>query len=461
MVFQTTQSLPASGQPAAIIAGLSNSYRQTKPTLPASGQQAASIAGISIILLQRISSAFASLAYREFRLLWYGQLAQAGTLWAEQVTRSWLAFELTGSAFQLGSLQVVRGVSSLVLGMWGGVLADRFSKKALLMATQTWTLTIYALLAVVTLSNNLELWHLYVSAVGLSLGGAINQPVRTAIIPSLVPESHILNALSLNSIAINASRLGTPIAVTALIALTGNGGWGYAICAILYVLILWFTLLLKHLEVSPEAAARSMVRSMWEGLAFVAHSRVILAHMLIAMGPLAFGLSFQWILVVYATETLGLGVTAFGALFTAGGLGALFGGILIASSGTGAKQGSAMLASGSIYGLMLVGMGLVGFLSADLPLFWFAAPFIMVIGASQSIFRATNNSRLLANSPAEMRGRVMGLTVPTQAINAAAALMAGGLAEAVSPAFAMGALGVACLSIVLLVSAWEPRIRGG
>ncbi len=410
---------------------------------------------------RRISSAFASLSYREFRLLWYGQLSQAGTLWAEQVTRSWLAFELTGSAFQLGLLQVVRGVSALLLGMWGGVLADRFDKKTLLMATQTWTLIIYAALAAVTLSNTLELWHLYASAVGLSLGGAINQPVRTSIIPSLVPEGQILNALSLNSIAINASRLGTPIAVAGLIALTGNGGWGYAICAFLYVLILWFTLLLKRPEVSSEAASRSMVRSMWEGLAFVGRNRLILAHMIIAMGPLAFGLSFQWILVVYATETLGLDVTSFGALFTAGGIGALIGGVMIASSGTSTRQGTVMLASGLIYGLMLVGMGLVGFLSTGLPLFWFAAPFIMIIGASQSIFRATNNSRLLAHSPAEMRGRVMGLTVPTQAVNALAALMAGGIAETISPAFAMGALGAACLLIVLLVSTWEPRIRGG
>ena len=408
---------------------------------------------------RRISSAFASLSYREFRLLWYGQLAQAGTLWAEQVTRSWLAFELTGSALQLGSLQVVRGVSSLLLGMWGGVLADRFSKKALLMATQTWTLAIYTLLTAVTLSNNLELWHLYVSAVGLSLGGAINQPVRTSIVPSLVPESHILNALSLNSIAINASRLGTPIAVAALIALTGNGGWGYAICALLYVLMLWFTLLLREIEVDPGAAARSMLRSMWEGLSFVGRNRLVLAHMLIAMGPLAFGLSFQWILVVYATETLGLGVTSFGALFTAGGIGALIGGVMIASSGTSARQGTVMLASGIVYGLMLIGMGLVGFLSTAWPLFWFAAPFIMVIGASQSIFRATNNSRLLAHSPADMRGRVMGLTVPTQAVNALAALFAGALAELISPAFAMSALGAACLSIVLFVSVWQPRIR--
>ena len=407
----------------------------------------------------RLRRPFASLVYREFRLLWLGQVAQAGTLWAEQVTRSWLAFELTGSLFQLGAIQGVRSASTLVLGIWGGVLADRFNKKTLLLMTQVWTFTVFTLMAAITLSGNLELWHLYVSAVALSLGNAVNQPVRTSFIPALVPERLLLNALSLNSIAINSSRLGTPIAVGAMIALTGNGGWGYALSAGLYVLMLWFTALISVRDAAKGSRDKSLAHSFAEGITFVAKDRLVLAHILVALGPLAVAFSFQQILVGYATETLSVGVTAFSALFTFAGVGALIGGGTIASRGAVGRQGYVMLGAGLMYGFILLSMGAVHFLPETWPLFWVAVPFLMVIGASQSIFRATNNSLLLKHTPAQLRGRVMGLTVPVQAMTGVAAVMAGAAADVFNPAVAMAGLGAISMAIVLGVAIAQPRLR--
>ena len=107
-------------------------------------------------------------------------------MWAEQVARNWLTLELTGSALQLGAVNLVRMAPTLALGMWGGVLADRFDKRKLLMAIQTWSLLVYIAMAWVILSGNLQLWHLYASALALSLTIAVNQPVRTAMVPALV-----------------------------------------------------------------------------------------------------------------------------------------------------------------------------------------------------------------------------------------------------------------------------------
>jgi MFS family permease len=159
--------------------------------------------------LPRVLRPFQALAYREFRLLWIGQLSQSSAGFAERVVRSWLAIELTGSAFQLGALELTRGAASLALGMWGGVLADRVEKRTLLLLIQAWELACYAVMAGIALTGNLALWHLYASAIALSLADAVNQPVRTAIVPSLVPERLVIPALSLNSIATNATRMGS------------------------------------------------------------------------------------------------------------------------------------------------------------------------------------------------------------------------------------------------------------
>src|SRR2546430_227514 len=93
--------------------------------------------------LPRALRMFEALRFREFRLLWVGQLCQNSASFGERVTRSWLAIELTGSAFQLGALELTRGIASLVLGMWGGVLADRVDKRLLLILIQAWTFACY------------------------------------------------------------------------------------------------------------------------------------------------------------------------------------------------------------------------------------------------------------------------------------------------------------------------------
>lgn len=401
---------------------------------------------------------FMALAYREFRLLWLGQFCQASASWSERVTRSWLAIELTGSAFQLGALELTRGLASLIVGQIGGVLADRYDRRALLVVLQTWTLAFYTVMAWLALSGQLQVWHLYASSVALSLGGAVNQPVRSALVPSLVPESLVINAISLNSIATNATRMAAPILVAGLIQLTGVGGWGYAVNCCLYLLVMLFTQLLRAIE-PPDAPERSMAQSFVRGWTFILGHRPVLTQLVIGTGPLTIGFMYQAMLVVYTTDTLKQGAAAYGALYSCAGLGALLGGLTVASLGPVLKRGRLLLIAGFLNGAAMLGMGALGLLPNFPWLILPAVPLLMLAGGSQTTFRSANNGLLLASTPRDLRGRVMSLDEVFRSAGTLLAPLIGLLADLTNAAVAMATIGAGCLIMVAAVWAWQPGIK--
>ena len=171
-----------------------------------------------------LSAAFRSLKNRNFRYLWFGQVLSATAMHADMVARSWLVWDLTGSTTSVASVLVARAIPMLILGLIGGVAADRFNRRKMLMVIQVWTLIMHIIMATLLLTDVIELWHVYVLAFGLGAGMAMNQPVRTSIIPNLVDRKDMINAMSLNSIAINSTRLGGPALIALLIAAT-DVGW--------------------------------------------------------------------------------------------------------------------------------------------------------------------------------------------------------------------------------------------
>jgi MFS family permease len=406
----------------------------------------------------RLLRVFESLAYREFRLLWLGQLSSTSASFAERVARGWIALDLTGSAFQLGALELVRGVTSLLMGMWGGVLADRVDKRALLIATQCWELSLYVILAGLALTRQLEVWHLYASAVGLSLGSAVNSPVRTSIIPSFVPERLLVNALSLNSIATNASRMGMPALAAIFIQLSGNGGWGYVVCAALYLVVLLVTAMIQA-ERQVERARESMLKALADGWAYALQHREILVQLVIGVGPLTIGFMYQAMLVAYARDTLAQGAAGFGALYSCAGAGAFLGGIALASRGANVRRGRVLMFTAFLNGSAMLGMGLLGLLPSSWPLFVPAALLLMCAGGSQTTFRAANNGLMLANTPREMRGRISSFDEMFRNVGTIAAPALGWFADLTNPAWAMALIGAGCLAIVALVWAWQPRLH--
>lgn len=386
--------------------------------------------------------------------MWFGQLSSATAMHADILARSWLTWQLTGSTVAVALVNLARAAPMLTLGLFGGVVADRFDKRRVLIIIQIWTIAVYSVMTVIVFTGVVQLWHVYAYAFLIGIGFAMNQPVRYSFIPQLVGKEHLLNALSLSSIAINSTRLGGPAIIGFLIALSGNNvGPAYAVSAGFYVIALWSTTMIGHTEAAESGKPRgSMVSQLFEGFRYIGENRLILALVLLALGPLAFGHSYTTMLPAFATDVLGRGAESIGAIQSVGAIGGLVGGLFIASRGNIPYKGRVMLVSGFMYGAMLM---LFGFINV----FALVFPVMILIGMSQTIFRASNNTTLLENAPARMRGRIMSVTLLDTALGSGAAVLGGFVADNAGVPTALFTVGAICFGIVALVALVYPKVR--
>jgi hypothetical protein len=376
----------------------------------------------------------------------------ASAMWMEQVARNWLTWEMTGSALQLGAVNFARAIPSILAGLFAGVMADRVSKRRLLLFAQTWSFFVYATMAWVVLSGNLQLWHLYASTMALALGMSVSQPVRAAFVPALVPPHQVIGALSLNATAMNGSRVLWP-AVAGVLISTINPGYAYVVSVVFYVFLQWATLRVHNAdEPDPEREKGSVGGDLAAGFRFVWNEKLLLALLLTRFGPITLASGFQVLLPVFAVTVLGMGAGAFGALMSAEGLGAIIGGFTIASRRRISRPGLIALIGGSSLGILLI---LAFFIST----FWVFWLLLVLVGISQISFQSSNNGAMFARTPPHMRGRMVGVRNQARAFVPFSNLGAGAIAEAVGvqPAFAV--VGGASLVVLWAVHLWKPSLR--
>jgi MFS family permease len=406
---------------------------------------------ISRMLPDTLAVAFRSLSNRNFRFLWFGQLLSATAMHADMVARSWLVWDLTGSSTSVASVLVARAVPMLILGLIGGVAADRFDRRKLLMIIQVWTLLMHIVMAVLLLAGVIELWHVYVLAFGLGAGMAMNQPVRTSIIPNLVDKKNMMNAMSLNSIAINSTRLIGPALIALLIAVT-DVGWAYVWAAGAFVLVIILTTKIEIPHIAVKDGRGNPVHQLIEGFVFIGQHRSILALVLLGLGPLAIGFSHQVLLPQLVEEQYGYGIGLMGVLTSVGAIGGLAGGLFIASRNDVSYKGKLMLFSAGSYGLALLGFAGASYL-------WMAFPLIIWIGASQTLFRAGNSATLMEIAPDRLRGRIISATLLDTALSPAAGIAAGFVADQYGVSAGYMLLSAGCLGVVALTLAIYPKIK--
>ncbi len=370
---------------------------------------------------------------------------------ADTIARSWLVWDLTGSSTSVASVLVARAVPMLILGLIGGVAADRFNRRRLLLVIQGWTLLMHVTMAWLLLSGSIELWHVYVLAFGLGAGMAMNQPVRTSIIPNLVDRKDMFNAMSLNSIAINSTRMGGPALIAILIAAT-DVGWAYVWAAGAFVVVLWTTARITIPGRTSKLPVGNPVSQLIEGFVYIGRHRVILALVLLGLGPLAIGFSHQVLLPQLVEQQYGRGIGLMGVLTSVGAIGGLSGGLFIASRRDMPYKGRLMLFAATSYGLALLGFAGASYM-------WMAFPLIIWIGVSQTLFRAGNSVTLLELAPDNLRGRIISATLLDTALSPVAGIAAGAVADrwGVSSGYLLLAIGT--LAIVLLTLIIYPKIK--
>ena len=372
---------------------------------------------------------------------------------ADMVARGVLVWQLTQSSTAVGGVLGARAVPMLIFGIFGGVAADRFDRKRLLMFIQAWSLAMHAIMATLILTDVIQLWHVYVLAVGLGGGMALNQPVRTSIVPGMVKKSDLTNALTLNSIAINSSRLIGPAIIAFVIAAT-NTGAAYVWSAVAYVIVIWFTARLEIPEKTGPRSTVSPVAQLMEGFRYIAANRMVMALVLLGLAPLSIGFAHQTLLPQLVTE-FGYETSMIGYIISVGAVGGLSGGLIIASRRSIRTKGKVMLASTLLYALAL--LGFAGAAIADVLLLAF--PLMILVGISQTSFRAMNMTILMETTPDHMRGRVIATTLLDSGLMPVAALGAGIIADQRGVAAGYMALSAGCLAVLALVMVIYPKVR--
>ena len=342
-----------------------------------------------------------ALANPNYRLYFFGQFGSQTGAWLQRTAQAWLVLvDLRGSPADLGLLTALQFAPIMVLTLFAGVIADRFSKRRLMFVIQTVSTVQAVAMAALTLSGVVQLWHVYVLAFILGVVSAFDFPTRQSFVGELVSREELQSAIGLNSSVFNGARILGPGFGGVVIAAWGTG-WCFALnavsfLAVLVSLALLDTRSLHEVRRPPRAALWTQLA---DGLRYAARQ----PRLSFAIGVLAFigtfGYNFGVVLPLLATQALGLDSVGFGSLNTAMGVGALIAalGVVARLTPTDAK----VLVAGGLFSVLLLVAAFVA---------WPVVLLVLVLlGVANVTYSAMTNTTLQLNSDEEYRGRVLSL----------------------------------------------------
>jgi predicted MFS family arabinose efflux permease len=342
----------------------------------------------------------AALAYRDFRVLWFGAFASTIGTWVQKVAQSWLVFTLTGSAFFLGLDAFLGELPILLLTLIGGVIADRHDRRRLLIGSQYVQMVCAFTLAALVYWDAVRVWHILALSFLAGCGQAFGGPAHQSLIPSLVPKQDLPNAIALNSIQFNLARaIGPAIAGVVLAALGIAACFGLNGLSFLIVIAALMSLRVRH---TPPAVRHSMLHELRGGLSYVRARPVLLSLTMLAFAGAFFGLPMMTLLPVFAREVHGVGAEGYSLMMTWSGAGAVAGALVIAWLGRFRQMGPALL-------LLLLAFAALGVAFAASPLLWASHLLLFAVNAARVMTFSLNMSLMQLTAPDEMRGRVMSI----------------------------------------------------
>lgn len=393
---------------------------------------------------------FTALAQRDYRLFWMGLVASVMGYQMSQLGLAWLAYEMTGRPRTLAFLGLATAGPAILLNLVGGTLADRLERRHLIMATQSTLLVLMGMLAVLTLTGRLAVWHLLAIAAASSAVFAFDTPARQALYPRLVPRPALTSAVAMNSSVWQGSRIVGPALGGVLIA-RAHAGWlfvGAALGALLMGLAMAF--------LRPLPAEARPPRRAWdeitEGVRFVRGNSLFAFLMGIAFFNSLFGMSYIFLLPVFARDVLRVGAEGLGYLSSVGGVGSL-----LATLGAGALGGvsarGVLLVGGAVaFGLLLIAFALS-------PWYLLSLFLLFVAGVAGSVYMVLTLSTLQERVPDRLRGRVMGIFSITWSMMPLGAVQSGLIADRVSAPFAVALGGALTVAFALVPALANPSLR--
>jgi MFS family permease len=349
------------------------------------------------------TGSFRALRVRNYRIYASANLVSLTGTWMQRIGQDWLVLQLSGdSGIALGLITALQFGPSLLLSMYGGVLADRYDKRRLLMVSQALMGVLALVLGILVATGGIALWHVFVLAGGLGAVSAIDAPVRQAFASEMVGPELLANAVSLNSTIFNGARLVGPSLAGLLIgAADGNTAPAFFVNAASFAFTIGALARMRVDELRPSPPLARAGGQLREGLAYTwAHPDLVLA-MTLAFVIGTFGFNYQVTIALMSREQFHLGAEAFGLLSTFFAVGSLSGALLSTRRSVRPRQ-RFLVVSAVVFGLFTVAAGLM-------PSYASFAAMLVPTGAAALVFSVANNSFVQLGVDPQMRGRVMAL----------------------------------------------------
>ena len=350
-----------------------------------------------------LTTTFWSLRIRNFRLFAGGQVISLSGTWAQRIAQDWLVLELSGgSGVALGLVTGLQFLPILLFSLYGGLLADRYDKRRMLVLLQAVMGLLALALGLLDVSGAVALWHVYALAFLLGLANAVEIPVRQTFVIELVGPDELPNAVSLNSATFNSARIVGPAVGGLLITAVGTG-WVFLLNAASYAAVLIGLCAIRASELQPSVPVERTRGQVRAGLSYVRQRPDLLAPIVLVGVVGTFGLNFQLTLALVSREVFGRGAGAFALLTSMLAVGSLLG-ALASARRAGPPRVRRLLGSALAFGALLVLVGLA-------PSYALMAVLLVPTGFAVLLFSTTAKAIVQLGSDPHMRGRVVALYV--------------------------------------------------
>ncbi len=399
----------------------------------------------------KLGTTLRALRHRNFQLFFSGQLVSLVGTWMQSVAQAWLVYRMTNSSLLLGAVGFASQIPVFLTAPFGGIAADRTNRQRLVIATQTASMILAAILAWLTLSHRIQVWHIFVLAALLGVVNAFDIPGRQSFLVDMVGKEDLMNAIALNSSMFNGARVIGPAVAGILVARIGEG-WCFAANAISYVAVI-IGLFMMRVQCAPRSESSSPLEDIIEGFQWVNSTKIIRA-LLMLLGLISLvGMPYTVLMPVFADRILHGGARGLGILMGATGVGALFGALTLASK-TGVKG------LGRWVAMSCGGFGISLILFSYSRYFWLSAVLLFPAGYSMMLQMACSNTLIQTMVPDQLRGRVMAVySMMFMGMAPFGALLGGALADRMGAPLTVAVGGVACVLGAIWFGRALPELR--
>ncbi len=388
-----------------------------------------------------------------YRLFFFGQIFSLIGTWMQSIAMSWLVYQLTYSSVWLGTIGFLTSIPSLFLSIFAGTLADRMSKRKLIMIMQMAALVQALALGFLVFTNLVTISVVAVFALTLGVINSFDIPSRQSFIIDLVGKQDLANAIGLNSATFNAARIVGPAIGGLVIGVIGVG-WCFTLNALSFVAVLVALVKMTVVEPPPAIEARSsMADALKVSIAYIRSDASLTALMILVAVVTTFGWSYSVLLPIFADKELHIGAAGLGRLYMATGIGAFISAITVASASHRIPPRRFIYVGIAIFSFSIIGFGI-----STSP----ALSMLCLVGVGMGLVAcfATANATMQGNAPDALRGRVMGLySVVFQGMMPIGSLLSGIVAHGIGVRWTVSIGGIICGTTAIIVSGIRKRQR--